>query len=205
MVDANPSAELALPRPMGMEPGPTGMEPGPTGMDPSPWLEQQLHPAGSHPGRDARMSLRPHKPHIATGLGKLGKAASDPFWALSPCHWPHCWSWPWGQRAWGPGTTGSHLRQLRDLNQPLEVLQVAGAVEEVLQPARGREGLGTVLAQPRRPTPNAGSPRRVSPGHCAVPEGMVVCAATKPTAGPGKTPSPAAHLWQAPTAGGFLL
>ena len=32
----------------------------------------------------------------------------------------------------------------------------------------------------------------------------MVCAATKPTAGPGKTPSPASHLWQKLTAGGFL-
>lgn len=105
---------------------------------------------------------------------------------------------------------GSHLWQLRDLNQPLEVLQVAGAVEELLQPARGRELLGTALAQPRLPTPNVGSSnpspgsRKVSPGHHTVLEGTVVCAATKPTAGPGRTPSPASHLWQKLTAGGFL-
>lgn len=94
-LESRPSAELAMPGPMGVETGPIEMEPGPTRMDPgkgwgsvregipAPRPEGQLHPAGSHPGGDAKMSLRPHKPHIATGPGKPGKAAGDPFWALS--------------------------------------------------------------------------------------------------------------------------
>lgn len=33
------------------------------------------------------------------------------------------------------GPQGSYLRQLWDLNKPLEVLKVAGAIEQILQPA----------------------------------------------------------------------
>lgn len=132
------------------------------------------------------MSLRPQKPHIATGLRNPGKAAGDTLWALSQGHQPHCCSQPWGQQVWELPTLMSHLWQLWDLNQPLEVLQVAGAVEKVLQPARGREWSGIDPAQPRHPAPNVGSSspspgsRRMLLGHHAVLECMVMCTVIKP-------------------------
>lgn len=44
----------------------------------------------------------------------------------------------------------TYLRQLRDLNEPLEVLKVAGAVEQIFQPrdGGGPEGAG-VFTSPR--------------------------------------------------------
>lgn len=82
------------------------------------------------------------------------------------------------------GTAGSHLWQLRDLNQLLEVLQVAGAVEKVLEPAR--EWLGMALVQPGQPLAWL---QVVSPGHRTALEGKVFCAATKVKAGPGSPPT----------------
>lgn len=99
---------------------------------------------------------------------------------------------PLGTGTGNMGTAGSHLWQLRDLNQPLEVLQVAGAVEKLLEPARGREWLGMALVQPGQPLAWL---QEVSPGHCTALEGKLFCAATKLRAGVGSQP---------PTAGGFI-
>lgn len=53
-----------------------------------------------------------------------------------------------GTRRAGTSPVGPHLWELRDLNQTLEVLQVTGAVEEVLQPGRGRGWLKKALHVP---------------------------------------------------------
>lgn len=99
-----------------------------------------------------------------------------------------------GTASAGTRDMGSHLRQLRDLNEPLEVLQVAGAVEEVLQPARAGSGYGRLLPVPDTPSQTWVAPTpRLAPRGChwahAVLERVVVCATTKPMAGPRKTPS----------------
>lgn len=74
------------------------------------------------------------------------------------------------------GTAGSHLWQLWDLNQPLEVLQVAGAVEKILEPERGKECLGMALVQPGQPLAWL---QGESPSRCTALEGKVFCAATE--------------------------
>lgn len=113
------------------------------------------------------MILKAQEPHIVTRPKKLGKAARG-FFGPSPSA-PLL---PLGTGTENMGTAGSHLWQLRDLNQPLEVLQVAGAVEEILEPARGREWLETAPVQPLAWL------QGVSPGHRTALEGKVFCAAT---------------------------
>lgn len=88
-----------------------------------------------------------------------------------------------GTRRAGTSPMGPHLWELRDLNQTLEVLQVTGAIEEVLQPEKGRgwlrKALHMLLPQflivaPRRP--HAGIfTYPIQQCLCAMLEGMAVC------------------------------